>query len=435
MDQHKDQEEIANSSSAPVGGTSDFTDFPNQFLLFALSAFLLAISLFPLQEADAFKGLASGLNVIREGIAEGGADWFHDLILALVYRGNGAGGVVILRTIGILMFSIHGFGFLLGRGLPPGPASLCLALAVFCMLPVLSAGPVLSGIVFSGGLFFVLVRGPGRGIQWTLPLLFLLWANTAGSTVLPALAATAVYAGARLVESFVTGKDNRPEDKKRWLRFATGILIASVCVLLQPDTVDIYRTGGFTAPVLDLFWLPLSLIPLLALVMAAFVPGAPRRIPHLSVGVLLAVGSVLLGGAWIGISCGAFPFLLAPMLVPITAHLPRSRFAAYAAAGLLVLGAIGICLMPGRFPKLGMDETGYPAATVGSWLSDRVPSPVYCEEQWRGYVAFRLQGRSQAIAGSLKESQSRIMQLDAPMVEGWKVVKRTEDGQIWVRDE
>lgn len=411
---------------------SDFGTWRAKLLLLVLALFLVALSSFPLSEPDALLHLHRGIQVLDHGFgAVRGGDWFHDVVLALAFRGYGTAGIVALRGISLLLFGILVFGFLLARRISPEGAALLLAVSVVALVPVLTAGPGLSGALFVAGLLFILSRGRDRGSWWVLTLLFPLWANVSGETVATGLVAALAFAAGEAVDGLWEGR-------REMLRAAKGHALGTACggvlCAVNPVFLSVFRAQAASPAPASLFG-TLILAAMLLAVAGGLRDFQPGRLPQLLTGTVMGLTALTAGGPWIVAFACAWPFLM-PALLP-SARRPVPEAVGWAVPALLVL--LAVLSVGGRGIGLGLDESRFPREAVRTVVRERLPGPVGTVDRWIGYASLRLVPNSYRIAGP-EEARLWISPVATPPPKrpgdrGWTLVRRDSMAALWMREE
>lgn len=423
----------------------------------ALNAFLLLIivnfALQPLTEPDFGWHLRTGLDWLMPGGQLAALDpyshtmpdwpwvehaWLTDLVLGWLYSTGGpAGGLLVIAFFGLITAAAWIIAARIGQAIRPIRLVACV-LSLWVALPFLGAR---TQVVTLLGVAVVLVvldrlRQGARWIIWTLPPLFLLWANLHGGFTagLFLLAVAAGLNGCVAMISRVWPDVHRTLDERDlpsidlWrLTLATGL--AGLVTLLNPygwrlhqEIVDSLANQFMVETLQE--WQPPSLETLAGRLFGIYLGGLTiaavlwyRRLEPVRIGVLLA---------FLFVACRhlrniplflivSLPFAVELLQIGFDrfASILRQRHSGQWAMGMTVaLALLLVFLGPdhlrdvwrfGTNPDVAFRQTSYPIEAV-EWIRahrDRLGSRPVHDYQYGGFLLWQLPGLKTFIDGRM----------------------------------
>ena len=408
-------------------------------------------------------------------------EWMAQVLIYLVYRVGGFGGVVLARAMLLLAFCAL-VGLIAYRRCGRFYRALTAALlAATVVLPFAADRPFLVSFVFLAVTVAILEWRQTR-LRWLLPVVMLIWANCHGGFVLGWL-----VIGAWCAEDLYWRLRGRPVagDIQLWTICAISVLASC----LNPNGASVlavlrfYRNSSMTSSLIE--WQPPALWPprpfaILLLAAALVLIWRFRRVrvsdwllfPAFAVAALTAGRNTFLIG------------FLAPIL--IAAYLPGKglavryapRVLAAAAAALLTVGLAVTCGIGQGFQFRAADWP-VPVGAANFLLVNHITQPMFNTYESGGYLIWRLwprervfiDGRAlsesvfsdhqrllsseggdgartaaalldkygvQVVVMNLFEYTSGVMYMLAPLLDSpagmdWKIVYAAADGMIFMR--
>lgn len=418
-------------------------------LLGAVAA--LASALVPAGDPDGFWHIATGRDLLRDGLARAdvyawtaaGAplasdQWLGQLAFALAYEGGGWRGVVVLRALaGGAAVTLTALAALTERSARPLVAITAAIPALLLMRAVWTERPQLLALALFAALI-LLVRaawGGERRALWAAVPLLLVWANVHGSYALglvllglaalvlrrpDAVAAALAAAGATLLTP----------------AWAATLAAPSSHFLSPPRYLQEWAVPDLLAPA------GLVLAGTLAAVLATALLG--RASPREAV-ILLPVVFISLSAArhapYLAIAAAPFLAAHAPAAARGFAELVRSRIPELAPARparaltavSLALAALSLALVPLVAPARP-DLRAYPEAALPAL---RPGAGLFHEYDWGGFLILRAPATKVFIDGRLAPYVPRVVNDYTTIVEahaGWReTIARLGVTQLLVR--
>ena len=313
-------------------------------------------------------------------------EWLAQALFYLVYSLAGFGGIVLLRAFLAAAFCALAGWIVHGRG-SGFYGSLAAALASASVMTFLAAD---RPQVFTYALLALTIcLLDTRRFLWTLPPMFLFWANVHGGFVIGWIAL-----GAYCAEALFLRWRGKPlaDERRLWLAAAASVAISAVNpngfgivqVLagyhqspLQSSLIEWQRTNYWEIS-------PFNALLYGSLVTLVWMRGKARPVDWLlfamfAVAALSAVRNVFLM-ALIGpvIVVGYFPWKRA---LPVAAE--------YAAALLVAAGLVSICRSPLCF-QFRADESNRPRGAAEFLLAHHVTAPMFNTYVDGGYLIWKL---------------------------------------------
>ncbi len=385
----------------------------------AASALLIVFvsQLAPIQGFDVFWHLAIGdwiveqRSVPRTGLFSAtmgdrpwvDQEWGFQVVLSLVYRAFGWGGLVLLKAVLVTgALSILG-ACLRRRGLPWTVVAALIGLAWYGLdEPILR--PQLVTYVFLAAFLLgttALTDGRSRAPLVWLPGLAVLWANLhAGFMVGWVVLAvpTAVALGRRLL-----GRPANGPGAGRWL--ALSALTAAACLVNPSGWRQVWLPIEYLIrPAMTSFnleWQPTELSHqpglalLIALALATMIAGRRRLRVEDALLALAFAGFAMQAVRHVGLAALVLPVALAPCLAgPVAPALARMRRpVAAAAAATVVIALAGLYAarhdLPRRTPFRFADHILMPARSTDFLVRHRLAGPLLNQYGWGGYLIRR----------------------------------------------
>jgi hypothetical protein len=320
-------------------------------------------------------------------------EWLAELAMALVFRGAGWAGVVMLfagaAALAAALMLHH-----LGRFLDRAPALLLTLLAAGTVAPSLLARPHLLAlpVMEIWTAWLMIARSEARAPPAAMVPLMVLWANLHGSFM-----AGLVLAALVAVEAVVED----PRTVRTWARFMAGITFASLLtpngaqgflfpfLLMRMKAADFIREWHS----LDLTQMP----PLLLIVLCALYMGLVRglRLPAVRLLILAGLIHSALDHARNEMLAGVIGLLA--VAEPLGRHLrragavetvdaPASRNVAFRSA--LVCIAVTATMLRLQIPPAREDAPTSPISALAHVPATLASRPVFNEYGMGGYLVF-----------------------------------------------
>lgn len=200
-------------------------------------AFGALLTSFPARNADLWKHLAGGRDVLRAGAAPG-PTWLYDAAAYVTFSVGGGGGLVAAKAllcaaVGALLLRLSAVR---GWYVPLAVTGL----AVLAMSSRLLLQSATASVLFLALTMWLLFRGPrpdGAWPGWRLAALFVVWANVDGRFVLGLLVVALVWGGTAL------------DDRRRpGAGGGRGRRLAALAVLVAASCLSPAHVGGLSAP-------------------------------------------------------------------------------------------------------------------------------------------------------------------------------------------
>jgi hypothetical protein len=327
-------------------------------------------------------------------------EWLAQLLLYAGYRVLGLPGVISLRVLLLLAFCIIPALVVYRRGLGIDRAIAAGAAVGLAVHPLVADRPYLLTFVFVAVFLAVLDRAPGK-LQWTLPAIMLVWANSHGGFVM-GLAILAVWLGAALLQ-------RKPV---RRLLLISGLTLAAAA--LNPNGFQIfavlaaYQRSFLTSTLAE--WQPLALWPpnryilLIACAAAALFYARRRlRLTDLLIFLLFSLLTVLAGRNAFLIAC------VAPIMIATYAPVPRRHSSAIAvatSASAVAALAIAVALTGRYLPQFRIAEWAYPVGPARFLREHAITGRMFNTYEYGGYLIWDLWPRQRVFIDGRALSES-----------------------------
>jgi hypothetical protein len=307
-------------------------------------------------------------------------EWLAQVFLYLTWHDVGPAGVVIIRALSMTVVCLL-IGLVAGHRAGSFDAAIFGALACASTLyPFALDRPYQITFLF---LAATLAALEFRRCIWTLPLVFLIWANCHGGYFLGL-----VVLGAYCAETFYL----RKRDRSLWA-------IAGLCVIasaLNPNGLGIfstlvnYRSSYLTSRLLEwarpTLWPP-SPFSVLLLIAAPLLLWRFRRVRLADWLLLAAFGAAALSA----MRNTPFIGLIAPVLIagawPWRWRIPTAVRVLFPA---LILAGVAAGATTGRFFRLGVAEWKFPKGAADFLLAHHITQPLFNTYEHGGYLIWRL---------------------------------------------
>lgn len=372
-------------------------------------------------------------------------EWLYDLLLGVVYRAMGLNGVVLLAALLMSASFALLFRELIRRqtGLP---------LATFLWMVALGgasihmfARPHIASWLLTLGWFIALERldkgRTPRWLSWLFPVSMLLWVNLHAGWVM-GLTFLGLYTIASYLESFREKNDiARIQQRKRARLMFWMLCLAAAATLVNPYGIQLHshiyrylsdpylmnRISEFRSP--DFHGMgPRCYVLILAMVLIAFavdhrkirlsewliVPMvaysgvyAARNLPLASMILVLIAGPKLWrglvdladrGAAWSVLRKGT------QWVVKLgdRANEQERQFRGHLWPAAAVIGALALCLHDGNIGSTSVVQAAFdprhlPVGAVNYLRQESSSEPVFCPDQWGGYLIYQLYPRRRVV--------------------------------------
>ncbi|HEX2559051.1 hypothetical protein [Phenylobacterium sp.] len=318
-------------------------------------------------------------------------EWLSEIVMGLVFRAGGWGGVMALTAAAAALAGALVAGYLRPRlGLVPLTLTLLLGLA--CLAPGLLARPhVLAFPVLAAWAIALLrARDEGRAPSLLLLPLMAVWANLHGSFVL-GLALIGPFA----LEALIEGRARPWPVVRAWGLFGLGALAAAALTPHGPQGLifPFQLMGMATAPTID-EWRSLDFsdpqpleFGLMALLLVGFSRGL--KVPPLRLILLLGLLHMSLQHGRHAMVLGLLaPLLLADPLRQVTTAAEPLAPPSSLSIGLVIALIAGLTAGRMAAQPARIDALTTPATALAAVPADIARQPVLNEYGFGGYLIF-----------------------------------------------
>jgi hypothetical protein len=346
--------------------------------------------------------------------------WLFEVLAALLYRGFGLAGFALLRVV-LMLAILTGLHRLIGRRqVSFASAAACSGLAAFALLPLITERPWLFTILFSIWTLTVIVDlrdGVASRFVWSLPLLYMIWANLHIQFVY-GLFMLGLACAAPVIDR-VLGREHDLSGAARagsptWWKLVFVTTACAAATLVNPFHVGLYRVifeyAGQKANlvyVTEMHALEFrKLSDWCVLALAGFAVFSLGRRPHISAFEIL----LLAAAAWFAFRSRRDVWFIVAVAAAIVGPLPlpagawrrflptRMEAAAVVASVSLVLVALGRSRLSEASVQTAL-EAAYPVKAVEFIKRQGYCGPLYNSYNWGGYLMCELPDMPVAMDG------------------------------------
>ncbi len=311
-------------------------------------------------------------------------EWLAQLLLYAGYRALGFPAVIFLRVVLLLVFCVIAAFVVYRRELGIDRAIATGAAVALAVLPLIADRPYLLTLVFVA-VFIAVLDSAADQLQWTLPVIMLVWANSHGGFVL-GLAILAVWVGAALLT-------RKPV---RRLLLVSGLTFAAAAV--NPNGFGVfavlaaYRRSFLTSTLAE--WQPMALWPpnryiLLIGCAAAVLLYARRRLRLTDVLVFILFSLLTLLAGRNAFLIAFFAPIVIATYVPIPSRRASAIGAATSAAAVAAL-AIAAALTGRYLPQFRVADWAYPVGPARFLREHGITGRMFNTYEYGGYLIWAL---------------------------------------------
>jgi len=369
-------------------------------------------------------------------------EWLYDIFMASIHHWLGLNGVVFVSAAIMAATFVLIFRFAMRRGGSLPIVLFMLVLSLGASAVHFLARPHVFSWLFTV-LWFELLDSVAKSHSGSrrfffLPLLMLLWVNLHGGFVF-GFALLAVYIFAAGIEYF-TCPEQRPQTRSRLHRLGLVSLLSLLASFVNPygyklhlhiyhylsDKFLMNQVSEFRSP--DFHGAAQQFFAVLLLVTIVVLAGARRQQPAPLLVILLATYSGLYASRNLPVSSILLTLIVAPILSnTIAASAGNGRIARWLRSGIsrvqsfgarmekleldfrghiwlmivLVLG-VAACMNGGRLGSTQLlnadfDDKRFPAEAVQAIIQNDIREPIFCPDQWGGYLIYKLYPRTKVL--------------------------------------